>query len=185
MCMVVERGSVSVHKAKTPRHPSRSRRRRRAEAATRGLADSEMSYRPRSITRRWSWGVKRLKDIENNVEADAINVGKYVKELSKACWDMFRASGAIFEQDHLRFIRMFIAAGTGGNGGGHGLNKGIVEHKASTTCGASVATSRCSDSGTTGSSLLLVNTTKFTGRLSNIWSRRPTSARTWTKSWRS
>ncbi len=37
-------------------------------------------------------GVKRLKDIENNVEMDAISMEKYVKELSKVCWDMLRAS---------------------------------------------------------------------------------------------
>ncbi len=37
-------------------------------------------------------GMKRLKDIENNVEMDAINMEKYVKEWSKVCWDMFRAT---------------------------------------------------------------------------------------------
>ncbi len=41
-------------------------------------------------------GMKRLKDIENNVEMDAINMEKYVKELSKVYWDMFWASAAIF-----------------------------------------------------------------------------------------
>ncbi len=42
-------------------------------------------------------GMKRFKDIENNVEMDSINMEKYVKELSKVCWDMFRATGAMFE----------------------------------------------------------------------------------------
>ncbi len=35
-------------------------------------------------------GMKRFKDIENNVETDSINMEKYVKELPKVCWDMFR-----------------------------------------------------------------------------------------------
>ncbi len=43
-------------------------------------------------------GMKRLKDIENNVETDSINMEKYVKELPKVCCDMFRATGTIFEQ---------------------------------------------------------------------------------------
>ncbi len=42
-------------------------------------------------------GMKRLRD----VEADSINVEKYVKELSKVCLDMFRAIGTMFEQWHL------------------------------------------------------------------------------------
>ncbi len=41
--------------------------------------------------------MKRLKDIENNVETDSKKVEKYVKELSKVCWDMFWATGAMFE----------------------------------------------------------------------------------------
>ncbi len=37
---------------------------------------------------------KRSKDIETHVEVDAITVEKYVKDLSKVCRDMFRATGA-------------------------------------------------------------------------------------------
>jgi hypothetical protein len=33
-------------------------------------------------------GMKMLKDIEDNVETDPIDKEKYVKELSKVCWDM-------------------------------------------------------------------------------------------------
>ncbi len=33
-------------------------------------------------------GMKRPKDIENNMEKDSINMRKYVKELSKVCWDI-------------------------------------------------------------------------------------------------
>ena len=58
----------------------------------------------------------RLKDIENNVEMDAINMEKY-RELSKVCWDTFRAIEAMFEQEHLRFINMFAATGGSGSGG--------------------------------------------------------------------
>ncbi len=59
-----------------------------------------------------------------------LNTEKYVKELSKVCWDTFRATGAMFEQEHLRFIKMFAA--TGGNGSGGGATKhtrGIMENK--------------------------------------------------------
>ncbi len=37
-------------------------------------------------------GMRRLEDIENNVETDSINMEKNVKELSKVCWAMFRAT---------------------------------------------------------------------------------------------
>ncbi len=70
--------------------------------------------------------MKRLKDIENHVEADAIDAEKYEKELPKACWDIFRATGAM---KHLRFINTLTAAGSGGKGGGQRFNKGIMEHK--------------------------------------------------------
>ncbi len=49
--------------------------------------------------------------------------------MSKVCWDMFRATGAMFQQEYLRLINMSKAAGSGGNGGGHRFNKGIMEHK--------------------------------------------------------
>ncbi len=41
------------------------------------------------------------------------------------CW----ATGAMLEQEHLRFINIFAATGSGGIGGGHRFNKGIMEHK--------------------------------------------------------
>ncbi len=63
--------------------------------------------------------MKRFKDNENNVETDSSNMEKYVKELSEVCWDMVRATGAMFEQEHLSFMNMFTAAGSGGNGGGY------------------------------------------------------------------
>ncbi len=73
--------------------------------------------------------MKRLKDSEITVESDSINLETNVKELSKVCRDMFRATGAMFEQEHLSFINMFAATGSGCHGGGHRFNKGIMEHK--------------------------------------------------------
>ncbi len=43
-------------------------------------------------------GTRRLNDIESNVETDLLVTDECVKELSKVRWDMFRASGAMFEQ---------------------------------------------------------------------------------------
>ncbi len=61
--------------------------------------------------------MRRFKDIENKVETESINMEKYVEELSQVCWDMIRATGTMFEQEHMRFINMCTAAGSGGNGG--------------------------------------------------------------------
>ena len=75
-------------------------------------------------------GMSRMKEISENVAGDQLNIEKYVKELSDVCMEMFRATGAMFEQEHLRFINMFAATGGGGQGrGGHTLPKAIMEHK--------------------------------------------------------
>ncbi len=58
-------------------------------------------------------GMKRLKDIETHMEADAINVERYVKELPNVCRVMFRATGAMFEQEHLRFAAFSLQPGAG------------------------------------------------------------------------
>ncbi len=75
----------------------------------------------------------RLKQIESHVEADGINVEKYTKEMANVCWDMFRAVGAMFEQEHLRTINLLSSYNTGATGGkaGKGANwsKGIMEHR--------------------------------------------------------
>ncbi len=60
--------------------------------------------------------MKRLGGIRDNVEADGINVEKYVKDLSVVTMDPTKARGIIFEQEHLRFIAMFAASKTGGGG---------------------------------------------------------------------
>ncbi len=36
-------------------------------------------------------GMKCPTEIEENVEHDAVNSERYMKELSKVCWEMFRA----------------------------------------------------------------------------------------------
>jgi hypothetical protein len=63
-------------------------------------------------------GMPRWKEIEENVEHDAVNSEKYIKELSTVCWEMIRATWAMFEQGHNRFINLFAAAGDGGASAG-------------------------------------------------------------------
>ena len=58
-------------------------------------------------------GITRVKQIVDRVEGDPTNSEKYIKELSKVCWEIFRATGAMFEQEHLRFSNMCAAAGSG------------------------------------------------------------------------
>ncbi len=63
-------------------------------------------------------GMTRLKEISENVAGGQLKVEKYVKELSDVCTKMFRATGCMFEQEHIRFINMVAAAGNGETGGG-------------------------------------------------------------------
>ncbi len=59
-----------------------------------------------------------------------MNVEKYVKELSDVRMEMFRATGAMIEQEHLRFTNVFAATGGSGHrGGGHRFANGVMEHK--------------------------------------------------------
>ncbi len=62
-------------------------------------------------------GMGRLKEISENVEGDQLNLEKYVKELTYLCMEVFKPTGTILEQKHLRFINMFIAAVSGGISG--------------------------------------------------------------------
>ncbi len=66
------------------------------------------------------------------MEADSINVEKYVKEIAALVIDLLKASGRIFEQEHLRMINMASAINLGGSGGARGIKvtaKEIMEHK--------------------------------------------------------
>ncbi len=37
-------------------------------------------------------GMARLQEIEQNVEHGAVNAEKYIRDLSKVCWDRFEQS---------------------------------------------------------------------------------------------
>ena len=60
--------------------------------------------------------MRRLGEIRDNVEADVINVDKYVKELSVATMNLTKACGRMFEQENFRFIAMFSETRTRGGG---------------------------------------------------------------------
>jgi hypothetical protein len=82
-------------------------------------------------------GRSRMKKKSEDVSGDQLNVEKRVKELSDVRMEMFRATGAMFEQEHLRFINMFAATGGGGQGGsGYRFLKAIMEHKVIQCLGA-------------------------------------------------
>jgi hypothetical protein len=72
--------------------------------------------------------MRRLGKIRDDVEADSINLEKYLKELAMVTMDVTKACGRMFEQEHLRFIAMFSATRTSGGGGG-GCHKAVMEHK--------------------------------------------------------
>ena len=63
-------------------------------------------------------GMSMLKEIVDNVEGDQLRTEKYVKGLGAVCTEMPRATGAMFEQEHLKFVAMFPATRTGGGGRG-------------------------------------------------------------------
>ncbi len=65
-------------------------------------------------------GMTSLKERSENVAGDQLNVEQYVKELSDVCTEMFRSTACMFEQEHLRFIKITAAAGKSGTGGGCG-----------------------------------------------------------------
>ncbi len=58
--------------------------------------------------------MSRFNEISESVAGDQLNVEKYVKELPDVCAEIFRASGSMFEQEHLRSINMVAAVGSGG-----------------------------------------------------------------------
>ncbi len=71
-----------------------------------------------------------VKEIAEYVEGYPLRVKKCVQELTNVCMEMLRAAGAMFEQEHLRFISMIIAAGWSGAGrGSFRYPKGTMEHK--------------------------------------------------------
>ncbi len=85
-----------------------------------------MLAKPRFLSRRWR-RLYRLGEIWDNVEADSINVEKYVKELSAVTVDLTTAYGIMPEQEHLRFVAMFLSRNIGGGGREGGFRKGVME----------------------------------------------------------
>ena len=67
---------------------------------------------------RMSAGMHRLKEISDNVEADQLNVEKYVKELTDAVQEMFMSTGSMFVQEAMRMEAAISRSRTGGYGGG-------------------------------------------------------------------
>jgi hypothetical protein len=52
---------------------------------------------------RMSQGMHRLKEISEDVEADQLNLEKYVKELTEVVREMFLSAGSMFQQEYMRF----------------------------------------------------------------------------------
>ncbi len=74
----------------------------------------------------------RAGEIRDNVEVVSINVEKYVKEIATLMVDLTKASGRMFQQEHLRMVNMVSAinpGGSGGTGGNRFTAKGIMEQK--------------------------------------------------------
>ncbi len=76
-------------------------------------------------------GIQKLRLIKENVENDQPNIERNVKELTAVCEDMFRPTGAMFEQEHLRLINMLVATGVVGGAGGGGVKfeKDVMKHR--------------------------------------------------------
>ncbi len=74
----------------------------------------------------------RAGEVRGIIEADSINVEKYVMEIATLLSDLTKAIGKMFEEEHLRMINMVTSMHTGGLGGAGGprLTGGIIEHKA-------------------------------------------------------
>ena len=74
-------------------------------------------------------GLKRLKEIEDNVEADSMNTEKYVKELAKVMHEITGAYGRLFEQENLRMMPVIVAGMSGSSYTGESKVKGVMEYK--------------------------------------------------------
>jgi hypothetical protein len=76
-----------------------------------------------------AWSIKRLAEIKDNVEGDSLNTERYIKELSIIMIRITEATGRMFEQEPLRFMSMYVAAGNGAQGGRDHFKRGITEHR--------------------------------------------------------
>jgi hypothetical protein len=95
--------------------------------------------------------VIRAGEVRDNVEADSINVEKYVKELAALTADLSKAAGRMFEQLRLMLINMVSAihaGGSGRSGGGVRFTRGIIKHKVTQNLWAVSGGKACSSNGT-------------------------------------
>ncbi len=69
--------------------------------------------------------MERLTQIGKNGQ---LNIETYVKEFTSECRGMFKATGAMFEQEHLCVISMITASRSGGPNGRR-FRKTIMENK--------------------------------------------------------
>ncbi len=61
--------------------------------------------------------MKRLVEIRGSMKMDSINVERYVKDLASTMIEMTKATGRMFEHEHLRMINMVTAINPGSLGG--------------------------------------------------------------------
>ncbi len=75
-------------------------------------------------------GIARLDRIAVSVEADSINVEKYVREIALTLRDVVAATGRMFEQEPWRVTALITASGGGGGGPRTERQpKSVMEHR--------------------------------------------------------
>ncbi len=60
-----------------------------------------------------AWSIGRLVEIRGNVERYSCNAERCIKELSIIMMKITKASGRMVEQEPLRLMAMYVAAGSG------------------------------------------------------------------------
>ncbi len=58
--------------------------------------------------------LRHAEGVRDNVEGDSINVARCVKEVTIMIYDLTKATGRMFEQEHLKMINMVSAINHGG-----------------------------------------------------------------------
>ncbi len=58
-----------------------------------------------------------------------MNTESYIKELSQVMIKVTKAAGRVLEQDHMRFMAMYVGAGSGIAGGCDRHQESIMEHR--------------------------------------------------------
>ncbi len=100
-------------------------------------------------------GMERWRQVEDTIEHDTINAEKYIKELAVVVKEMLRATDAMFEQEHRRFINMYMTASMQGGRASGGVHtrpaKPNMEHKVVQNLPAVNGCKVCSSNGTRSS----------------------------------